>query len=324
LKTGFLFHLIKYNSKMYFNNRICLTHDSEGKLVDENNVILFEGEKYYVLPLNSSYLLSKGGNSSVYRLTDNKSTEYAIKFSNYPRPNKKGDKSKGYSRFIYEISALKLAAENEFQNVIKFISEDSIQLEGKEYPYIIMEKADTDLKEYLLNDPAIDIQQKFLLCKDIFKAIKDLHSLYIYHRDIKPDNILLFIAENKFSWKIADLGLAKHRDMDFDDIGEKVGPFGWFSPEAMNKFLTEKSNLGLDCIIDEHSDIFMLGELFWFVFKLNIPLGQIKIEDFNIDFPESKTYFELVQSMLSHSKKDRITLDGIEFFLDNIGKELFV
>lgn len=310
---------------MHYDRRICLSLDSEGILIEENNVIIFKKVKFYVQPLNSDYQFSKGGNSSVYRLTNKKGVDYAIKFSNFNRPLKRTDKTnKGYSRFLYEIIALKEANDKNFPNVIKFIADGTIDLNGKEFPYIIMEKSDTDLKEYLLSNPPIDIQQKFLLCKNIFKAITDLHSINIYHRDIKPDNILLFISEDKFSWKIADLGLIKYRDKDFDDIGEKIGPLGWFSPEAMNKILTEKSNIGLDCIIDKYSDIFMLGELFWFVFKLNVPLGQIKIEDFNISFPESKTYFELVQSMLSHSKKDRTTEEDIEFYLENIGKVLYV
>lgn len=307
------------------NSKICLSTDPENKPVDEENVITIDDVKYTILPLNTNYLSSKGGNSNVYKLKDEKGNEFAIKFSNYFRPIKKSS-NRGYLRFLNEIKALQEVKERDFQNVVSIISDGEINLDGKDYPYFIMEKADLDLKDYLYTNPQIDFQQKFFLCKEIFKAIKELHSIGIYHRDIKPDNILLFISDDKISWKIADLGLIKYRDIDneFDKIGEKIGPFGWLAPEAMNKFLTEESNIGLDCKIDHNSDIFMLGELFWFVFKLNIPLGQIKKTDFDLSFPESDTYFELVQTMLSHSKNDRTNLEDIEFFLDNIGKELFI
>lgn len=37
----------------------------------------------------------------------------------------------------------------------------------------------------------------------------------------------------------------------------------------MNKYLTEKYKLEFDCRIDDRSDVFQLGGLFWFIFNNN-------------------------------------------------------
>lgn len=70
-------------------------------------------------------------------------------------------------------------------------------------------------------------------------GIKNLDSLGFYHRDIKPDNILIF---NDNQWRISDLGLVAKRDEDIDRPNEFIGPKGWISPEAMNKYLVKKPN----------------------------------------------------------------------------------
>ncbi|WP_319502224.1 protein kinase family protein [uncultured Draconibacterium sp.] len=310
----------------YDNRRVRLSINTDGHPENEENIILYDDKSFQILPLTSNYTNSKGGNSSVFKLISDDGEEFAIKFSNYFRPIRKTDvgKSKGYYRFLNEINALLEARDHEFQNIIRLIFEDAMIINGKEFPFYVMEKADTDLKEYLLENPMVDNQQRFLLCRDLFKAIKQLHSIDIYHRDIKPDNILLFLTEDKFSWKIGDLGLIKYRENDFDDIGDRIGPFGWISPEAMNKVLTEKANIGLDCSIDEYSDIYMLGEVFWFVFMNNVPIGQIQRSDFSIEFPESDLYFDLVSSMLSYSKNRRVSLNDIDAFINHIGKALYV
>lgn len=146
---------------------------------------------------------------------------------------------------------------------------------------------------------------------DILEGIKELHRYKIYHRDIKPDNILFV---NK-TWKIGDLGLIDYRNSDFqiEEDGDKIGPIGWLSPEATNKFLVEgnskKNPYDFDCELDEYSDIFQLGKLFWYIFQGNIPLGQIRREDFKI---KDKTIYDILIKMLMHSKDKRFQIGEIE------------
>ena len=97
-----------------------------------------------------------------------------------------------------------------------------------------MEKASTDLTEFLKNED-LSTSNRLLLCVDILNGIKELHSLNIYHRDIKPDNILRVNKE----WKIGDLGLIDYRDSDFqiEEEGERIGPIGGFRLKPLTKYI---------------------------------------------------------------------------------------
>lgn len=224
-----------------------------------------------------------------------------------------------------EIDVLKQCAERECHNIVQIYWDDVVEIDGHVYPYYVMEKATTDLKEFLLKGRDLDDQSRALLCYEVHAAIKQLHDLEYYHRDIKPDNVLLFgstpNAEEEGShpvWKIGDLGLVASRDKHYDDIGEKIGPIGWLSPEAGNKFLTEKYGIGLDCTIDEKSDVFQLGKLFWFIFQENIPIGVVTRDDMTRDFPHADLTFGMVLNALQHSKSRRYDMSQMGVDLERL------
>lgn len=300
----------------YTNKRIFLTEDGNGNVTEKQNYITYEGATFFLKYLNPQYKSSKGGNSSVFILYDKNGDcdERIIKICNYYKPNRStpDDIKRRYGRFINEINVLEKFKEEKAQNIVTLYFNDVISLNGKEFPFYVMEKGDTDLKEYLLSNQAIDNQEKVKLCLDIFNAIKELHNREIYHRDIKPDNIFLFSEgeeqEKKYVWKIGDLGLIAERDKDYDDLGEKIGPFGWISPEVMNKYLTEKAGIGFDCNIDDKSDIFQLGKLFWFIFQFNVPIGQIEQDDFICQIEHKDKIFQILLMMLQYSKPKRVEL----------------
>lgn len=288
------------------NGDISLSKDELRNILSYNNV------DYIIKPLSDKFSKSKGGNSSVFILEDpQENREYVIKFSKY-NLNNQSVVAKNWDRierFEREIDALNIAKNNDFEFVVEILFEGNYDIGKQNFRYFVMEKGESDLTDFL-KATELTIQQRFLICTEILSGIKELHSKNIYHRDIKPDNILLI--EN--SWKISDLGLIAYRDDDFtvNEIGMKIGPANWMSPEAFNKMYNEgegcKNIHDFDCSLDNHSDVFQLGKLFWFIFQGNIPDGQLIREDFKIEDDE---VFGVLLNMLSHSK-NRVSIEGIE------------
>ncbi len=270
-----------------------------------HNIIENDGKFYPVVPLNENFPNSRGGNSAVFKLIDpnDEELEYAIKFSKFPNNR---SYVKQNLRFQNEIDALNQAKEEGFENVIEIVFEGTLEINEESFHYFVMEKADDDLRAFLYREK-IALNQKLVLCYEVIKGINQLHSLELYHRDIKPDNI--FYVKGK--WKVADLGLASYRNQNIDRKNEKIGPYGWLSPEVMNKVLCESTDFEKVhyCIIDKFSDIFQLGKLIWFILNGNIPIGQITFEDFII---KKKDIFDLIFKMLQYNRLRRGQLDDYE------------
>lgn len=318
----------------------------KGKTGRKKNVLEHDGVFYRISNISTSFEHSKGGNSSVFILRDvNTKTETIVKFSKYhlliPASAKERSemtelqkenykfKRKRNVRFEQEIEALKIAKESSFLNIVelKFDGQLVLPPDNRVFPYFVMEKANSDLKEFILQNPELTIQDRLGICIDIMKAVKELHGKTIYHRDIKPDNILLFDNQNKDvkRWKLSDLGLIYNemREDPIDSDGERIGPYGWLSPEAMNKVLTEKTKLNFDCKIDDYSDIFQLGKVFWFIFQGNVPIGQIEIDDFRLNSSEKEFLFSTLRSMLEYSKNRRVVMKDLEDNLHLLSQELY-
>jgi len=288
---------------MYINNQNLYL--SKGKKAFKNTVKI--GNKFYLLDYLSDkhkkYGKTKGGNSSVFKLIDpeNDKNVFAIKFLKYPW----GSNVKQCFRFDREIEALYEAKKRKSANVIEIITDGLKKINRDSFRFYVMEKADSDLTSFI-QENEIPLNQKNLICYEILKGIGELHSMDLYHRDIKPDNIFVINRGEKVILKVGDLGLSAFRndDLTTEEYKEKIGPTGWLSPEAMNKVLCEGSEHAKEhsCIIDEKSDIFQLGKLFWFVYKHNIPIGQIRLSDFAND---QRIVYSLIYRMLQYKKRRR-------------------
>jgi len=273
------------------------------------NKIILNNKEYRIKYLSDKPHYQKGGTSSLFLLVDlqEEIENRVIKFckcDSRAHPN-----SNRVKRFEREIKALKISRENQLSNIIKIFDNGEYEINGKKIPFYVMEKAETDLTDFIIaGGLKNDIQGKVKLCVDLLKAMQQLHENDIYHRDLKPDNILLF---GDGTWKICDLGLVKFRNEDeLSWENTLIGPKGWITPEASNRFYTYEndSEFSYNTDINDYSDIFQLGKLFWFIFQTNIPIGRIRREDFKIS--DDQIYGLLIW-MLNHSQKRRPSLQKL-------------
>ena len=241
----------------------------------ENSRITIKRDKKLTID-NVNYLVeqlsdkgNKGAHSLLLKLflndgTSHEDSQLVIKiskdFDNWTPRN--FSVSKANKSFYREIDCLRKCKEQGSNYIIpihywghivcKIVKNDSVFF----FPFYMMDCADCDLKQFLENND-LDKKEKVEICYQIASGLGELHTIDCYHRDIKPDNILLFERE----LKIGDLGLIRYRNDDIEDAKGIIGPKGWISPEAMNKYLNEEKVFDnrINTEINEQSDIFQLG-----------------------------------------------------------------
>lgn len=284
----------------------------------KDNVIQINKVDYVFTYINSEGT-NKGGNSIILKLFESQSIDETNPIYDEPdlvlkilktvkstNPNRKKNIEK---RFEREVSALLECQARRFQNVINIETYGTCKIHNpsknkdEEFHYYAMEYADDDLRGFVeKNYSTLTIESKVQLCLSLCRGLLELDSLQFYHRDIKPDNI--FIVGN--DWKIGDLGLLGKRDEDLaiDETGLAIGPRGWMSPEAMNKYLCEGQGFQgkFNCSINHQSDIFQLGKVFWYIFQHNAPIGAIKLADFKVGH---NRIYPIIRTMLNHSHERR-------------------
>ena len=116
-----------------------------------------------------------------------------------------------------------------------------------------MEKGEKSLEDYVNNYNLSD-KTKINIIRQILGIIKEVHNRDIVHRDISPNNILLF----KDKFKVCDFGLGKNLDMihSYKTMGTQgIGQYNYCAPEQLSK-------LGAG---DKRSDVFSLGRLVNFI-----------------------------------------------------------
>lgn len=140
--------------------------------------------------------LGSGSYATVYSYEDkNYNTIFALKRA------KKDLTEKELERFKTEFETMKSLNSPYIVKVYKYNDDKN------EYS---MEYADQTLEEFLRHNPTLDKNSRKKLVKQILKAFAYVHSKDIWHRDISPNNILIFHYEDgTFVPKISDFGLVK-------------------------------------------------------------------------------------------------------------------
>lgn len=239
----------------------------------KNQVYYFDGEEV-LANSGSSYeigdRLGAGGNGVVYECIDQSGILYAIKFLlHFTEKSKK--------RFHQEILLMKRL---HHPHIIKYIDDGCIKLrenkrshQEQQAMFVIMEKADINLKDFLLRTPKIPYDIYAAQFRGLCEALMEIHQFAI-HRDIKPENILI----KGETWVLSDFGLCEFLDSDehCDITGEneKVGPIFWMSPEAINKYYFAINEIGT------YSDVYQMGLIFAFVLMKRFPGGILNADDF--------------------------------------------
>lgn len=231
---------------------------NQGFYFDGEEVIANSGLSYEI-----GDRLGAGGNGAVYECIDQSGVLYAIKFLlHFSEKSKK--------RFSQEISLMKRLRH---PHIIKYIDDGSIQLrenkhcnQERQAMFVIMEKADINLKDFLFQTTKISYDVYAPQFRGLCEALMEIHQFAI-HRDIKPENILI----KGETWVLSDFGLCEfiNSDEHCDITGEneKVGPIFWMSPEAVNKYYFGINEIGT------YSDVYQMGMIFAFVLMKKFPGG---------------------------------------------------
>lgn len=170
----------------------------------------------------------------------------------------------------------------------RFDHPNLVKLEGMQieapYAYILTELCKYDLRTFIQNSIfPLNSQVKRSLVKDILEGLEALHREGIYHRDLKPGNILL---SQDFTAKICDFGSA------ISESDRANGRFGiegftmWYkAPELLmgeRGYGAEIDIWSLGCVVAElvqGAPLFPCGSEFELLGKIVSLLGQPTCEN---------------------------------------------
>ena len=194
--------------------------------------------------------LGKGGMGVVYRARDTKlDRPVAVKLL----LGNLQDDEEMRERFLREARA---AGELNHRNIIQVF--DFGEEGGR--AFIVMELLEgANLNEFLKEHPDLSLDRKLQIMIGVCEGLAFSHTRSIIHRDLKPAN--LFITKDR-QVKVLDFGLARVASSNLTRSGIVFGTPDYMSPEQVR-----------GKVVDERSDIFSLGAVFYQVLSRRKPFA---------------------------------------------------
>ncbi len=186
-------------------------------------------------------LIGVGGMADVYRATDvvDKKT-VAVKILK----KEFAENEEFLRRFRNESKAIAVLSHPNIVKIYDVGFSDKIQ-------YIVMEYIDgITLKEYMETEKVLSWKDAVHFVTQILRALQHAHSRGIVHRDIKPQNIMMFPDG---TIKVMDFGIAKFaREQGKTATDQAIGTVHYISPEQARGDVT-----------DEKSDVYSVGVMLY-------------------------------------------------------------
>lgn len=180
-------------------------------------------DKYIGSILDDRYeiigLIGEGGMAVVYKALDQRLNRYvAVKIM---REDMMGDEE-FRSRFYAEAHAVAMLSNPNIVAVYDVSQRDDIE-------YIVMELVEgITLRQYMDRRGALAWREVLHFSTQIARALAHAHEKGIVHRDIKPQNVMMF---RDGTAKVADFGIAALENERVENDGQAIGSIHYIAPE---------------------------------------------------------------------------------------------
>lgn len=248
--------------------------------------------------------IGEGGNALVFNALLGKK-EVALKVLAEQKNTSK------YRRFISEFREIIQLAET--KAVVPIYYFNHIEIEGQEFPYVIMKNFPLTLKSWRQTNSINNYGELEGLLINLLDIVSVIHEENIVHRDIKPENIL--VSEDG-QLVLADFGISWFDPEFFERFvhtgkGDRMANYDFSAPEQFEKGSRPHPTM----------DIFALGQIITWLVTGGVARGN-RIHLTSVD--ESFSVIEpVVSQMLARDPKERpSSINEIKEMIVNIIKEV--